>query len=156
MVGLLVTHCAWGYELTGKVVAIADGDTIKVLDAQRKQHKIRLAGIDAPEKKQPFGQVSKGHLSDLVFGKSVVLDCGKVDKYRRDVCLVMVDGMDVDLAQVTAGMAWWSREYQREQTEAQRASYEAAEATARAGRIGLWQDANPIPPWVWRKAQRKK
>lgn len=142
--------------IQGRVVGVSDGDTVTVLDSTKTQHKIRLAGIDAPESKQAFGQASKKHLSHLVFGRDVTLDCGKIDKYLRKVCVVMIDGMDADLAQVTAGMAWWSREFKREQTEAQRASYEAAEDAARAGRIGLWQDANPVPPWVWRKAQRKK
>lgn len=139
--------------ITGHVVGVSDGDTITVLDAQRQQHKIRLAGIDAPESKQAFGQASKKHLSALVFDRDVTLDCGKTDKYRREVCVVMVDGQDANLAQVKAGMAWWYRKYQKEQTAQHRADYEAAEATARAGRIGLWQDADPMPPWEWRKAK---
>ncbi len=148
--GLLVSNCAWAYEVQGKVVAIADGDTITVLDGQRQQHKIRLAGIDAPEKKQPFGQASKKYLSDLVFDRDVTLDCGKTDKYGREICIVMVDGQDANLAQVVAGMAWWYRQYAKEQSAAQRASYEAAEATAKAGKFGLWSEADPVPPWEWR------
>lgn len=85
-----------------------------------------------------------------MFGRDVTLDCGKTDKYRREVCVVMVDGQDANLAQVKAGMAWWYRQYQREQSAAQRSSYEAAEAAARAGRMGLWSDAGPVPPWEWR------
>ena len=150
IVGLLTAHCAWAYSVQGKVVAIADGDTITVLDAQNQQHKIRLAGIDAPEKKQAFGQASKKHLSDMVFDRDVTLDCGKTDKYRREICVVMVDGQDANLAQVKAGMAWWYRKYQKEQTAAQRSSYEAAEATAKAGRVGLWSEAEAVPPWEWR------
>jgi endonuclease YncB( thermonuclease family) len=155
IVGLFASHCAWAYEVQGKVVAIADGDTITVLDAQRQQHKIRLAGIDAPEKKQAFGQTSKKHLSGRVFNRDVVLECGKTDKYQREICVVMVDGQDANLAQVTAGMAWWYRKYQNEQSAARRASYEAAEAAAAAGRVGLWRDAAPVPPWEWRRAKRE-
>jgi len=92
--------------IEGRVVGISDGDTITVLDSSKKQHKIRLAGIDAPEKKQPFGQASKVHLSDLVFGKNVVLDCGKTDRYKREICIVMINGQDANLAQVRAGLAW--------------------------------------------------
>jgi endonuclease YncB( thermonuclease family) len=154
-VGLLSAHCVWGYGLQGRVVAIADGDTITVLDAQNQQHKIRLAGIDAPEKGQPFGQVPFGHLSDLVFGKSVMLDCGKTDRYKREICIVLIDGQEANLAQVRAGMAWWYRKYQNEQTAQQRAAYEAAEAAAKAGRMGLWRDAGAVPPWEWRKAGRE-
>lgn len=136
--------------IEGRVIGVSDGDTIAVLDAQRQRHKIRLAGIDAPEKKQPFGQASKKHLSDLVFNRDVVLDCGKTDRYRREICVVMIDGKDANLAQVKAGMAWWYRRYQREQAAQQRADYEAVEATAKAGNEGLWQDLGALPPWEWR------
>lgn len=141
--------------IQGRVIGVHDGDTITVLDGTKTQHKIRLAGIDAPETKQPFGQASKKHLSDLVFDRDVTLDCGKTDKYRREVCVVMVDSQDANLAQVTAGMAWWYRKYQKEQTAAQRSSYEAAEAAAKAGKVGLWQEADPVPPWEWRHPKRE-
>lgn len=121
-----------------------------MLDSSKKQHKIRLQGIDAPEKAQAFGQASKRHLSDLVFNREVIAECGKTDKYRREVCAVLVDGQDANLAQVTAGMAWWYRKYQKEQTAQQRATYEAAEASAKAGRVGLWSEVDPVPPWDWR------
>lgn len=136
--------------IEGRVIGVTDGDTITVLDAQRQQHKIRLAGIDAPEKAQPFGPASKRHLSDLVFNRDVILDCGKTDRYRRKICVVMIDGQDANLAQVKAGMAWWYRRYQHEQAAQQRADYEAAEATAMAGKDGLWQDLGALPPWEWR------
>lgn len=147
----LSTHCAWAYDLQGRVVDVSDGDTITILDNTKTQHKIRLVGIDAPESKQAFGQASKRHLSSLVFDREVTLDCGKTDKYRREVCVVMVDGQDANLAQVKAGMAWWYRAYAKEQTAAQRASHEGAEVSARVGRVGLWQDADPVAPWEWRK-----
>lgn len=97
--------------INGHVVGVHDGDTVTVLDASKTQHKIRLAGIDAPELKQAFGQKSKQHLSNLVFDKDVVLDCGKTDKYKREVCVVNIDGQDGNLAQVAAGLAWWYRAY---------------------------------------------
>lgn len=148
---LLFTHSAFAETIAGLVVGIADGDTLTVLDSTKTQHKIRLAGIDAPEKAQPFGQASKKHLSDLVFNKDVTLDCGKTDKYRREVCVVIVNGRDANLAQVASGMAWWYRQYQKEQTAQQRAEYEATEAKARSGKVGLWREAEPMPPWEWRK-----
>ena len=135
---------------TAHVVGIADGDTITVIDGQKQQHKIRLAGIDAPERAQPFGQRSKQHLSELVFGKDATLDCAKVDRYHREVCVVLIDGKDANLAQVEAGMAWWYRKYAREQTARQRADYETAEDRARAAKQGLWVDTDPMPPWEWR------
>ncbi len=154
LVVALAPHFAWASELQGKVIAIADGDTITVLDATQTQHKIRLAGIDAPEKKMPFGQASKMHLSQKVFGRDVRLNCGKTDKYKRKICVIYVNGQDANLAQVKGGMAWWYRKYQREQTEVQRTAYETAESAARSGRVGLWQDSNPLPPWEFR--HRKK
>lgn len=140
--------------IVGRVVGVSDGDTITVLDAQHQQHKIRLAGIDAPESKQPFGQASKKHLSELVFGRDVTLDCEKIDRYKRKVCVVMVDDQDANMVQVAAGMAWWYRQYAKEQSAVQRSSYEAAEAAAKAGRVGLWRDAAPVPPWEWRRLSK--
>ena len=74
------------YELTGRVVSVADGDTVTLLDANLRQHRIRLSGIDAPEKRQPFGNRSRLHLGALVFGKQVTADCPKKDRYKRAVC----------------------------------------------------------------------
>jgi len=136
--------------ITGKVVSVADGDTITVLDADKTQHKIRLNGIDAPEKAQPFGQLSKQSLSDLVFGKTVQIDANKVDRYGREVGTVMVDGVDANLEQIKRGMAWHYKAYQLEQTVADRAAYAAAEKDAVAASLGLWQDTKPVPPWDWR------
>jgi endonuclease YncB( thermonuclease family) len=136
--------------LTGKVVGVSDGDTITVLDAAKTQHKIRLAGIDPPEKAQPFGQKSKEHLSDSVFGKQVQVEYTKTDKYGRTVGKVLVNGMDANLEQIKAGFAWHYKEYAAEQPVADRATYASAETTARSASAGLWRDAKPMPPWEWR------
>jgi endonuclease YncB( thermonuclease family) len=88
--------------LQDRVVAVADGDTLTLLDGSRQQHRIRLGGIDAPEKAQPFGQRSKQHLADLAFRKDAKADCYKVDRYDRDVCTVFANGQDVGLAQLGA------------------------------------------------------
>jgi endonuclease YncB( thermonuclease family) len=116
---------------------VADGDTITMLDSNRQQHRIRLAGIDAPEKAQPFGQRSKQHLAQLAFGKDAKADCYKGDRYDRDVCTVYVNGKDVGLAQLDAGLARWFRKYAHEQLPKDRIDYEAAESRAAADRIGL-------------------
>lgn len=136
---------------TGVVVGVADGDTITVLDSDNRQIKVRLAGIDAPEKKQAFGAQSKIHLSELVYKRTVTLECGKQDRYRRHVCIVMRDGRDMNLLQVKAGLAWWYRKYSPEQRPSDRLSYEESESKARAARIGLWADINPATPWDFRK-----
>ena len=136
--------------LVGTVVGVVDGDTIDVLDDQRAQHKIRLAGIDAPEKAQAFGQQSKEHLSSLVFGRQVLVETGKRDRYGRTVGKVVIDGQDANLSLVAAGLAWHYKKYQGEQSPADRLLYADAEQDARVARRGLWQDAAPTAPWDWR------
>ena len=142
--------------LSGRVVGVADGDTVTVLDASRQQHKIRLMGIDAPEKKMPWGNRSKQSLSDLVSEQQVQVEYSKKDRYGRTVGKVIVDGVDTNLAQIKAGMAWHYKQYQREQSVADRAAYARAEEEARASKRGLWKDTEPVPPWDWRKSQKNK
>ena len=140
--------------LQGKVVNVADGDTITVLDAQKTQHKIRLQGLDAPEKAQPFGQKSKQSLHQLVHSKQVTIDFDKKDKYGRTVGKVLLNGTDICLEQIKAGMAWHYKQYQSEQSKEDRKIYADAEAVAQSQGVGLWKDKNPTPPWEYRKQQR--
>ena len=137
--------------LSGRVVAVHDGDTITVLDINQTQYKIRLAGIDAPELGQAFGNPSKQNLSKWVYNRQVIVDWKKRDRYGRTVGVVLVDGHDVNLEQIRAGLAWWYRQYARDQSPADRRLYEAAENDARTAKRGLWVDANPGPPWKWRR-----
>ncbi len=144
---------AWADELQGRVVKVTDGDTVTVLDAQRQQHVIRLGGIDAPEKSQPYGQKSKAHLSQIVFNQSVNVVFDKRDRYGRIVGQVWVGGEDANLQQLQAGWAWHYKQYQREQKPEDRIVYDAAERAARENRLGLWQGqgpAQPEPPWDYR------
>ena len=148
------------------VVGVSDGDTLKARCGQPGSYeeiKVRLNGIDTPERRQPFGERAKQAMSDLVYMKDVDLDCIKTDRYGRSVCKVMVmpasaprgpRTLDAGLAMVTVGMAWWYRDYSREQTAQERGQYEFAETEAKAKHVGLWRDAEPVPPWDWRKAQR--
>ncbi|MDP3137336.1 MAG: thermonuclease family protein [Burkholderiaceae bacterium] len=137
-------------QVQGRVVGVADGDTVTVLDDRKVQHKVRLAGIDAPEKGMPYGQRSKQYLSNLVFGKTVTLEGDKVDRYGRTVAKVLLNGRDVNLAQIAAGMAWHYKKYEREQSSNDRLLYGAEELDARAARRGLWGDPQPVAPWAWR------
>lgn len=141
--------------LTGRVVGIADGDTLTLLDATNTQHKIRLAGIDSPEKGQAFGQACKQSLSDLAYNRIVAVETSKLDRYGRMIGKVLVNGQDVNLEQVRRGCGWHYKKYQNEQSLDDRLSYNAAEESARAGKVGLWADNEPVPPWEWRKARRK-
>lgn len=158
----LVAFSAHAETLNGYVVDITDGDTIVVLDANHKQHKIRLAGIDAPEKAnsekapesaQPFGERSKQYLASIVFNKNVIVEWSKLDRYGRTVGKVSVNGLDANLAQIKAGMAWWYEKYRKEQSPADQQTYAKAEQRARLQRVGLWSDKNPTPPWDFRHAK---
>jgi endonuclease YncB( thermonuclease family) len=132
-------------EVTGKVVAVVDGDTLTVL-RDKEQIKVRLVEIDAPEKAQAFGNRSKQSLSDLCFGKTATLaDQGK-DRYRRTLARVTCDGIDANAEQVRRGMAWVYRRYAPID-----APLYAVEGEAKAEKRGLWVDAEPIPPWEWRR-----
>lgn len=142
--------------LIGRVVRIADGDTITVLDSSNTQHRIRLGGIDAPESKQDFGTQSKKSLSSMVFGKDVTVVYEKTDQYGRLVGKVLLDGKDVNLEQVRAGMAWHYKEYEREQSSEDRELYGRAEDEARSARRGLWADPNPVEPGEFRKQERQE
>jgi len=137
--------------LVGQVVGVTDGDTVTVLDEQQQQHRIRLAGIDAPEKRQPFGQRSKEALSAAVFGKMAAVEWNKFDRYGRIIGKVVVDDRDVNLSQVEAGLAWWYQKYSAEQSSVDRELYARAEDNARHERLGLWSEIEPVSPWDWRK-----
>jgi endonuclease YncB( thermonuclease family) len=136
--------------LHGRVVGVSDGDTITVLDENNQQFKIRLMGIDAPEKAQPFGNRSKASLSDLVYLKDVDVTWLKHDRYGRIIGQVIVEGTDVCLEQIKRGLAWHYKQYQREQTEGDRNLYRVAETVARKDHLGLWLDPLPIEPSIFR------
>jgi endonuclease YncB( thermonuclease family) len=137
--------------ITGRVVGVSDGDTLTIRDASDQQFKIRLSGIDAPEKGQPFGRQAKGSLSEMVFNKQVVVESDKKDRYRRRVGKVQHEGTDVNLEQIKRGMAWHYTAYAKEQAPADREAYASAEVEARAHRRGLWQESTQSAPWEFRR-----
>lgn len=148
----LVSFQGYAAQLQGRVVGVADGDTITVLDAGLQQHRVRLTGIDAPEKHQPFGQVSKQSLSNLVYGKTVTITYDKQDRYGRILGRVGTpDGQDANLMQIQRGLAWHYKHYERDQPAKERQAYSAAEQAAQQAKAGLWADKNPTPPWDWRR-----
>lgn len=112
----------------GRVVGVADGDTITILDSSLVQHRVRLSGIDAPEKAQAFGQKSKQSLSDLVFASRVTVETNKKDRYGRLIGMVFKDGLNANLEQINRGLAWHYKAFGREQAPEDRASFEAAES----------------------------
>ena len=149
MIGInLLTHAE---VLVGKVVGITDGDTITVLDKDNSEHKVRLMGIDAPEKTQDFGAASKQALSNYIYQKTVTVDYKKLDKYQRKVGKVILDKQDICLAMIELGLAWHYKDYEKEQSKTDRDLYSQAELKARESRIGLWQSSNPIAPSSFRR-----
>ena len=132
--------------ITGQVVGVADGDTITVLDVDKVQHKIRLAGIDAPEKKQPFGNRSRQSLAAVCFQKPATVSTVNKDRYDRTVGYVVCAGTDAQTHQVSTGMAWVYDRYSKPSSPLY-----ALQSAAKAARAGLWADKEPIPPWEWRR-----
>ncbi len=137
-------------EITGKVVGVSDGDTLTLLTPQRREVKVRLDQIDAPESSQPGGASAKRKLSDLAYGKTATVRVNTTDRYGRSVGEVRVNGVDVNAALVRDGAAWAYRDYLRDPKLLQ------LEQQARTGKRGLWAAAAPKPtaPWEWRKARR--
>lgn len=150
------TNVAVSQTLSGRVVRIADGDTVTVLDGTNTQHRIRLQGIDAPESHQAFGTQSKKSLSDMIFDQEVTVIYDKTDQYGRLVGKILLNGKDMNLEQVKAGMAWHYKEYEREQSPEDRELYARAEDDARSARRGLWVDANPVEPGEFRRDEKRE
>src|SRR5437867_4511976 len=138
-------------DFSGRVVGVSDGDTIKVLHNGRAE-KIRLHGIDCPEKGQPYGTKAKQFMSQLVFGKEVIVKDYGIDnnRFKRTLGeIVLPDGRVVNEELLRAGLAWWYRKY-----VPNRVDLATLEEEARNAKRGLWADSNPVPPWEWRKQKR--
>lgn len=136
--------------VVGLVVAIADGDTLTVLNEDFQQVKVRLAEIDAPEKRQGFGARSRQSLGELCHEKQAKVRVVDVDRYKRIVGRVTCAGVDANAAQVRRGMAWVYDRYAKDKS-----LYRLQDEARGAGR-GLWADMNPVAPWEWRRNQRAR
>jgi micrococcal nuclease len=136
---------------SGKVVGIADGDTIDVMHTGRAE-RVRLYGIDCPELHQAFGARAKQFTSNLAFGKNVGVRVRDVDQYGRTVGeVILPDGKSLNRELVRAGLAWWYRQFARGDRELER-----LEAEARRDKRGLWADKDPVPPWNFRRASARR
>jgi micrococcal nuclease len=144
----LLIHAAEPY--SAKVIGITDGDTLKVLTDQRKQVKIRLAEIDTPEGKQPWGNKARQALSDLTFRRVVTVMPVTTDRYGRTVAHILVSDLNVNREMVRTGNAWVYRKYLRDK------SLLDVEADAKKANLGLWglPEFQRVPPWEWRKQKR--
>ena len=145
---IILSSYLFSLELIGKVVKVSDGDTVTILTSDKTQHKIRLNDIDAPEKKQAFGNKSKDNLAKYIAGKTVTVEYQKKDKYKRVLGTIYYNNTDINLQQVKDGYAWVYKKYSNNQT------YYKAEKVARDKKIGLWADKNPLEPWEFRKIKK--
>ncbi len=140
-------------KLRGKVVKVVDSDTV-ILLKNKQQYTIRLSGIDAPERNQPFGTVSKRYLAHKIAGKTVCVDGEKRDKYNRLIGKLHLNNKDINLQLIKAGFAWHYKHFSTEQSASDRVLYAKADAKARKKRIGLWAEPTYIAPWDWRRGVR--
>jgi endonuclease YncB( thermonuclease family) len=134
-------------QLKGKVVKIADGDTYTLLDSNNQQVKIRMHGIDCPEKVQPYGRVAKDFLSSLIFGKIVEAKVQDTDRYGRVVAITFFNGKNINEEMLKVGLTWHYKKYDSNP------KWSDLEKKARKERVGLWKDTNPIAPWEWRNGK---
>ena len=129
-----------------RVIGIKDGDTVVLLTAAKTEITVRLSEIDAPERKQAFGTVSRTFLSDLIFGKEVKLEKLGTDRYGRTLGFIYLrNGTNVNLEMIKNGMAWQYEKYSKS------AVLKKAQASAKSMSIGLWRDPNPVAPWEFRR-----
>ncbi|MFC1818923.1 thermonuclease family protein [Thermodesulfobacteriota bacterium] len=145
---LLIASSAFAW--SGKVVGITDGDTIKVLNPENNQVKIRLYGIDTPEKGQAYGQAATKHLASLIAGKTVEVEPVDTDRYGRTVAIISYDGRNINEQMVTVGYAWVYRKYCDRPFCS---SWLKRESEAKDSKKGLWKEPNPIAPWEWREEE---
>jgi endonuclease YncB( thermonuclease family) len=134
--------------ISGKVISVADGDTMTILTADKKQIKIRMLGIDAPERGQDFGTVARQQLNNLCYGKTVTVENKGEDQYGRVLGVVYVDGMNVNEYMVRNGLAWYYRHFVNDPR------LDSLELLARKDKVNIWSMKKPIPPYEFRKSRR--
>ena len=137
-------------DIRGRVVSVHDGDTLTVL-VERREVKVRLTDIDAPELGQPFGTRSRQSLSDLCFGKLVSVEVRGRDRYQRSLAQMTCEGRNANAEQVRRGYAWTFTRYAHPDSPLHHLEIEA-----RAARRGLWSDPAPVAPWDWRRNGRQR
>jgi micrococcal nuclease len=148
-------HCtAAPVAMEGRILRVLDGDSVVLRDEHGSLHKIRLAGIDAPESRQPFGQQATALLRGLVLGGHVKALSYKNDRYGRTIATIFLHGKDINLAIIEAGLAWHYKKYASEQPRSEALAYARGELAARQNKLALWSDEKPIAPWEWRMAHQ--
>jgi endonuclease YncB( thermonuclease family) len=139
------------YDMAGRAIAVADGDTFTLRLSGQRDFRVRLFGIDTPESDQAFGRIAGRELADRILGRDVFIVLRDIDQYGRLVSTVYTEAGNINEALVRDGMAWWYRDFAADEP-----GLEAAETAARSAGIGLWQDSNPMPPWEWRRSRNSQ
>ncbi len=155
LLALLMCQTASAWTLRGQVMAVTGGDTIKVRDEKNRQYTVRLAGLDAPEKFQSYGQRAEDSLRELVFQRGVSVEIARQGGSPNLGKVLLADGRDMNLEQLKRGFAWYDKSRAQDLPAQDREAYAAAEAEARIQRVGLWRDKQPIPPWEFRQGRRR-
>ncbi|RMA66559.1 thermonuclease family protein [Ulvibacter antarcticus] len=146
----LIGWNSYSQVLSGKVIAITDGDTFKLMTIDSIIHRIRIASIDCPEKKQAFSKRAKQFTSDAVFGKNIIVEVASTDRYGRLIAKVHYnDSLVLNEELLRNGLAWHFVKYSKDTL------LQELEDHARNEKIGLWQDPSSIPPWEWRSKKKK-
>lgn len=146
---LFIVTLSFATIIKGKVIKVADGDTITILEENGDKTRVRFYGIDAPEKKQNYGIKSLDVLKDLIDKKEVEIEVKDKDQYGRVVGIVYYDKKNINLYMLETGNAWWYKQYSRHNIE-----FKIAEEKAKLEKLGLWKEKNPTPPWIYRKEKR--
>jgi endonuclease YncB( thermonuclease family) len=136
--------------LLGRVVHVTDGEAFTMVDAGERERQVRLSGIDAPERGQPYSEASALHLAGLVAGRRILVDYYQKDRHERLVGKVFFNCMDINFVQIQRGFAWHDTEDIFKQSPADMHLYATAAIKARKAATGLWQEPNPVAPWNWR------
>lgn len=146
---LFIVTLSFATTIKGKVIKVADGDTITILEENGDKTRVRFYGIDAPEKKQNYGIKSLDVLKNLIDKKEVEIEVKDKDQYGRVVGIVYYDKKNINLYMLETGNAWWYKQYSKHNIE-----FKTAEEKAKLEKLGLWKEKNPTPPWIYRKEKR--
>ena len=151
---LVVCSPAFAGKLSGMVIRVVDGDTIKIATPKGKEIAIRLASVDAPEYDQPHGEISKQFLTRIALKQWVEAECYGKDPFKRRVCRVEIDGADIAVQLLLAGMVYIDVRYLTQLNSLLMQVYVHSETNARIGKKGVWEDKTAVFPWEWRNGVR--
>lgn len=151
------TVYADNHRFHAKVVSVSDGDSVRVVDEYGQKHKIRLSYIDAPELNQAGGHESRQTLYHLVYRENVLVEVFDIDRYKRKVAKISIDGEDINLKQIQTGQAWHYQSIaKKQQNPSDYRLYQQAQQNSQNARLGLWKNRKAIAPWQFRQQQRKQ